>query len=237
MTIDHRPRDPEAWDIGCARDMVRNELVIPHLRELLRRSGARSVIDIGCGSGYIAREVARGLEQSVAWRLIDVDQDTLAYAVRSMSDEHDVQELLIDLTCPAVEGAMQAPFAFAAFTLLEFPMTQTVATNLAAFVDPGGILALYMPDVLADVERAELTTPGLLRRYQRGHCELPKLDKFTQRDYAFHANRLEFIIRDLGAAGLHLVGLDRLPRQSAGDDADGSIFCLRFIRPAEHDAA
>lgn len=232
MTLDRVTRDPRAWDLGCARDAVRNDLVIPHLREMLRRADPCSVIDIGCGSGYIAREVARSLPNPISWQLLDIDARTLEYAVRSMG-EVPVRDHLLDLTRPLDGNELKAPFAFAAFTLMEFAMTPTVAQNLAGLVAGGGTLVLYMPDVLVDIEQAETTTPGLLRRYRAGHCELTKLDKFTQRDYPFHANRLEYVIRDLGTAGMHLVGIDRLPRCRSLHSSADAIFCLRFVLPAE----
>ncbi|HYM45214.1 MAG TPA: class I SAM-dependent methyltransferase [Solirubrobacteraceae bacterium] len=79
-------RDPDAWEQGCATDKVRNEVVIPHLADVLCSLRARSVLDLGSGTGYITRVLAQApWATGISWTLVDIDEQLLRYALASMS--------------------------------------------------------------------------------------------------------------------------------------------------------
>lgn len=222
--------DPIAWEAGCAADRVRNELIIPHLEALLRKTQPRTVAEVGPGTGYVTRALASADWASAThWVLIDRDDELLAFAAASMPVKSSVTTLCHDLTAP-LDGLLAstgADCAFLVFTLLEFPMTETVARNCAELLKPGGELLVYIPDVMRDVITEETVRAGALAEYVEGHAALHKTDRFTGRAYAFHANRVEHLLRDLLSAGMTLISFEIAPRP---DKVKESIYCLGFRR-------
>lgn len=97
-------RPPTLWEQGCRTDEIRNSFVVPTLAGIVERTRPNSVIDIGCGTGYIARGVA-GLVSNPAldWRLLDHAPDMLDFAKEMPVTRGAVQYFLHDLKNCRVE--------------------------------------------------------------------------------------------------------------------------------------
>ena len=225
-------RDPAAWDRACAQDPVRNEIVLPHLARILKDSGLRQVLDIGSGTGYLTRRLsAEPWASEIRWTLVDVRPELLDFAMASVPSGIEAARLEFDLvdTQADVPTERKGDFGFLAFTALEMPFSAAVARNLLNLLVPGGELTIYLPDALADVMTAVTLAkdPEPLAEYVAGHTSLEKTDHFTRTPYAFHANRLEFVIHLMLAAGFSLEALDMPVRPERPSER---IFCLRFRR-------
>ncbi len=217
-------RDPDAWEQGCTTDKVRNEVVVPHLAGVLCSSRARSVLDLGSGTGYVTRTLARApWAAGISWTLVDIDESLLRFALTSMSSSWAVATLVHDLAGAAPPSEIHGDVAFAVFTTLELQITPQLAKNLRAMLNPAGTLLLYLPDVLADVH-ATPAPKETLAAFLTGHAVLEKLDHFTNAHESFHATRLEQLLSVLLAGGLTLTRLEILPRS----DREENIYCLAF---------
>jgi len=217
-----------AWEDGCKGDDVRNNLVLPHLNQLIDGSKFRSVIDIGCATGYITRLLANKHQlKGIEWVLLDSSEEMLHFAIAALGSQLSAKFIKVDITnSEEVQLVHPADMAFIVFTTLEFRMTKRIAQNVADLLIPGGILAIFLPDVLYDVIKSNPNKEDHLWQYADGHCELPKLDKFTKQPYPFHANRIETIIADFLDAGLQLLRLTIYQRNEVGKG--GAIFGLDF---------
>ena len=199
-------RPPELWDRGCAADGGRNEFVVPAIVEAAGKYDLSSVIDIGCGSGYIAREAARGTPRGIAWRLLDYAPEMLAFARGRCVDTANTEFILHDLRLES-RHLPRSQLGYVAYTFLDFPLDDGIARNVAGLIAAGGLLLVFMPDVLEDVIEAAALNPAVLDDYRAGHCSLEKVDKFTAKNVLFEANRVEDVIRRFLRAGLTLTEL------------------------------
>lgn len=191
MKIDESPIavNPEKWDRGCATDQVRNGFVVPYLSRLIEAVGAESVADVGCGSGYITRQLgAMANHAGREWLLIDRDQDAIEYA-RARSLNGRARFVAQDLVQYAdATHAAQVDLAFCAYTLLEIADLQDFASALKRLV-PRGTISVFVPDVFDDiVESTKRTGSGPLRGKFGGHL-LQKRDSFTNEVQTFIARQ------------------------------------------------
>lgn len=199
-------RPPDLWDAGCVADDIRNEFVIPAIVKAVERCDPSSIIDIGCGSGYIAREAARGTASGIAWRLLDYAPEMLAFARGRCVDVASTEFILHDLRAEP-RDLPGSQLGYVAYTFLDFPLDDRIARNVALLIAAGGLLLIFMPDVLEDVIEAAALDPAVLDDYRAGHCSLVKVDKFTAKNVLFEANRVEDVIRRFLRAGLTLTDL------------------------------
>lgn len=203
----HVERPPDLWDQGCATDEIRNQFVIPAIVEFARKSNPSSIIDIGCGSGYIAREVAaRGAPTGIDWRLLDYADEMLSFARTHFAGAAETAFFLHDLRREP-RDLPKSLLGFVAYTFLDFPLNDAIARNIASLIAVGGSLLIFMPDVLEDVIEAAAQDPALLDDYRAGHCSLVKTDKFTAKNVLFEANRVEDVIGRFLRTGLSLMDL------------------------------
>jgi SAM-dependent methyltransferase len=217
-----------AWEEGCRIDEVRNNFVIPHLDKLIEGSKFRSIIDVGCATGYITRQLANKYRtKGIEWVLLDASEQMLRFAVAAMDPQLSVQLVKADITDPKdVQSVNPADMAFMAFTTLEFRMTRRIAQNIADLVVPGGTLVVFLPDVLRDILKSGSQREQHLSEYVNGYCELEKLDKFTKQPYPFYANRIETVVADFLNIGLQLLHFAIYQCNEA--DGENVIFGLDF---------
>ncbi|MGI5269447.1 class I SAM-dependent methyltransferase [Nonomuraea sp. CA-218870] len=214
----------DRWDDGCQSDERRNELVLPYLAGKIRDRNPRTVLDIGCGSGYISRILSRTFADWVIdWILLDDKPDCVRYAVRGVELPARAREIVTDFREP-LSSAIGADLAFVVFSLLEFPFTKQVAENLADCVTAGGDLVIVLPDVLEDLMAAQYQEINLLEQYVKGISCLQKQDKFTGTPYNFFAPRVEEVIAMLTCPAFSLESLSFYGR------AGKRILILDFVR-------
>ena len=197
LTLNDGPieRPPDLWDQGCATDEIRNDFVIPAILDVASTIGPSSIIDIGCGSGYVAREiVARGAANEIHWRLLDYAGEMLSFARMRVSSAARTEFFLHDLRYEP-RDLPKSQLGFVAYTFLDFPLDDVIAHNIASLIATGGTLLIFMPDVLEDVIEAAAQDPTVLHNYRSGHCSIEKTDKFTFKNVLFEANRVENTIQ------------------------------------------
>jgi SAM-dependent methyltransferase len=203
-------RPPELWERGCRTDEIRNSFVVPTLVGIIGRSRPNSVVDIGCGTGYITREVAAQVGPlKPDWRLLDHAPDMLEFAEEMAIPSGRVQYFLHDLTTSPLGQVPVSDLGFLAYTLLDFPLNDEMTHNIAALIAPIGRLIVFLPDVLEDVVERAKEEPGIMDQYIEGHCSLAKKDKFTARNVLFEANRVEYVISMFLETGMFLTKVDR----------------------------
>ncbi|MDH3030141.1 class I SAM-dependent methyltransferase [Methylobacterium fujisawaense] len=208
-------RPPDLWDQGCATDEIRNQFVIPAIIEVASANDPDSIIDIGCGSGYIAREVeAGGIAKGVAWRLLDYSTDMLSFARSRCTDIERTAFIRHDLRVEP-RDIPKSILGYVAYTFLDFLLDETIALHVSDLIMEGGTLLVFLPDVLEDVIEAAGQDPAVLDEYRSGHCSLAKRDKFTSKNVLFEANRVENVIQLFLGAGLVLTHL-RTHRSAKG---------------------
>jgi trans-aconitate methyltransferase len=219
MNVD---RSPQLWESGCTQDPVRNTFVIPCLVSAIERYEPSSIIDIGCGTGYISREVERRLNRPhISWHLLDRAPEMLAFARDKVRGGTNVQYHRRDLCTDVAKGELACDMGFAAYTFLDFALTALASENVSDLIRPGGQLMIFMPDVLEDVIEAGRLRRELLDQYRSGHCTIEKLDKFTRSNVLFEANRVEHVIELFTRKGLVLA--EFLKHEF---DAKRSHYCL-----------
>ncbi|AKU18454.1 class I SAM-dependent methyltransferase [Luteipulveratus mongoliensis] len=121
-----RPSDP--WNVNIHYDRRLADLV---------PAGAQTVLDVGCGDGFLAAAVTERAPHVVGF---DRDAGVLGRARARFADA-PVSWILGDAADPPfVPGSFDAVLSNAA--LHHLPDTHAALTNLAALVRPGGVLAV-----------------------------------------------------------------------------------------------
>lgn len=217
--------NPDKWDLGCATDEVRNGFVVPYLSRLIEAVGAESVADVGCGSGYITRQLgAMANHAGREWLLIDRDEGAIEY-VRARFLNGRSRFVAQDLVQYAdATHAARVDLAFCAYTLLEVADLQDFATALKRLV-PRGTISVFVPDVFEDMlESTKRTGSGPLRGEFGAHL-LHKRDSFTNEVQTFIARQaIEYVAAFLDDR-THLTEL--VAHSSRGG---GRHFALTFSR-------
>jgi SAM-dependent methyltransferase len=216
-------RPPDLWEAGCLGDPIRNEFVIPALEEEILQFKPKTIIDIGCGTGFISRMLAKRLSQfPIQWHLLDNEPSMLRFAQEKSKTARTIFHHL-DLCDHLPNGAPECDLGFIAYTFLDVVVTETVVRNISALIKSTKHLLIFMPDVLEDVIHAAQECPALLQEYRMGHCSLEKLDKFTRAKVFFEANRVEHVIGAFVNKGFKLIRLRR--HQAAHSHIH---YCLEF---------
>lgn len=184
----------EKWDDGCKTHNVRNQFVIPKLVELIDKFKPSRILDIGTGTGYIARSVDESVNVELHWTLIDMDAERINFTESNMPASVNFNTSLIDFTKNEIESG---PFDFVLllFTLLELNLNLELFSKVSKLTSDGGLVVIAMPDSLEDVLKAATTDPSLLTNFVDGRCILGKVDKFTGEHYPFKAHRFEYIVQ------------------------------------------
>lgn len=184
-----------------------------------------TILDVGAGTGYIARAIHERLTYKPNWILLDLNKERL-----SLASEHSPSDMAIELIHGDVFSAPLGARAFDAvlitFTLLEIDDIDRLCKLLATHMSPGAVLALAVPDAWVDVLEYANIDPCIIERYTAGPITIPKRDKFTGEEYPFRAVRIEDLLGRVLKAGFDLFDL------SHGRAGTASAFVLAFRRRA-----
>lgn len=218
------PSEAQLWDNGCRTDPPRNLFVIPEVARILSVERPARVLDVGAGTGYVAREIDKLLAYRPEWTLLDINSERLQLAA-SLKPQAMVQETLCsDVT--RFSGSTSAfDAALATFTLLEISDIAGFAGALWGLLSAGAVLIVALPDAWEDVLAASAARPEVLQEYLGGQTSILKIDKFTSNPYPFRAIRLEVLVQCFLSMGFHLCEILQ--------PAEGSIFLLTFRRCLE----
>lgn len=69
--------EAERWELGSRDDAIRNGFVIPALADIIEQGRPQTILDIGAGTGYVARGINALLSFEPAWTLIDLNRERL----------------------------------------------------------------------------------------------------------------------------------------------------------------
>lgn len=198
------------WDDGCGRDTVRNEFLIPRIASFANRYRPAHIMDVGAGTGYIARNVDTRLSYRPRWTLIDTDRSRLDVALAQRPDRMAADIVIEDLLHPASKYSRpDGDCVLMLFTLLEMIDIPEAIRKVASLVSPGGYLLIALPDVwrdIVDLPGCALTTAA---KFLTEMVSIDKIDGFTKDKYPFNAIRIEAVIAAHLKAGFTLIGLDR----------------------------
>jgi SAM-dependent methyltransferase len=217
--------EAERWERGSKDDPIRNQFVIPALAGLISKHRPDTILDVGAGTGYVAREIDTLLDFEPSWTLIDLNEERLRLAKTHCPDEMKLECLTGNVfDWPWEVGRFDA--VLITFTLLEIQDVDRLCGLISQHTIKGALLAVTMPDAWIDVLEHVVADPDIVRKYVEGPVEIPKLDKFTGERYPFRATRIEDLLGRILTAGFELIRLDH------GRIASQSAFVLAFKRTA-----
>lgn len=201
------------WEQGCRDDHIRNNLIVPELVALIERLRPATIVDLGAGTGYVARAVDEALTYRAKWTLIDNDLARLTVARENAANSMVVTYIKDDIRLLDDNKLNGDKFdlVLLCFTPLEFSSLQLLFGNARSLIDMNGWLALILPDPLQE------TTGSLqeMRRLMGGRVSLQKVDKFTGETYPFYISRNEDVISDALSNGFSLSSLFRIGEEKA----------------------
>jgi SAM-dependent methyltransferase len=221
----HEASEAERWEAGSREDPIRNDFVIPVVARLIKAEHPATILDIGAGTGYVARQIDIRLSFRPKWTLIDLNPERLQLAETYRPAEMELERLAGNVfDWPWEVGRFEA--VLITFTLLEIQDVDRLCSLISAHTTDGALLAVTMPDAWVDVLEYASEDLAVVRRYVDGPVEIPKVDKFTGQQYPFRATRIEDLLGRVLKAGFDLVDLEH------GRVGDQSAFVLAFRRRA-----
>jgi SAM-dependent methyltransferase len=182
-----------AWERGCQADALRNEFIVPSVIRFLQQDMPGRILDVGAGTAYIPRAVDRQLSYRPQWTVLDLNAHRIALARTLKPAEMLLEWLQADIT-KRLPPSEPYHAALLTFTLLEFSQLGQVLKNVADVITRDGLLILALPDVWRDALRHAAEGSRFAAALLEGQAEIPKIDKFTGKEYPFHAHRIEQII-------------------------------------------
>lgn len=202
-----------SWEQGCHDDPVRNEVVVPELVELIERLRPRTIVDLGAGTGYVARKVDAVLGYKPDWTLVDSDQGRLSISQTRATADMRVAYVEDDITLVAAGKLAGVKFdlVLLCFTMLEFTSTRAAFKSAYPLVEDSGLVVLVLPDPVQELVEDFSTFEGVLS----GRVTASKIDKFTGLEYPFYVSRNEDIISDAIYCGFELSFIKRLGSEKA----------------------
>lgn len=199
---------PEAdlWERGSRDDRLRNEFVIPAIVRLLEFKCPPRLLDVGAGTGYVARTVDSLLSFRARWTLIDTNRERMELAERLRPEGMAAETVVGDVFAWPAEGR-KFDAIILSFTLLEITGVERLLEIFKERLAEGGLLLVVLPDAWADVLRRSRVDPNVIERFLSDSVDVPKVDKFTKSQYPFHAMRTESLIEAATESGFDLYSL------------------------------
>jgi len=197
------PAEAAAWDRGCWSDEARNRFVIPSVEGLINRINALTIMDVGCGTGYVCQRLP-GLD--VRWTLLDASAAMVDFARRALFGRSNVGYVTASLSV-AVDRQLVSlhDIVLSVYSILEVYDLQAFARACRFTVRDSGVVALYLPDCLEDI------APGphlAFEEFRAGVTRVRKLNAFTRTELVFLARRVEQYLAAFTTEGFALVGLE-----------------------------
>lgn len=217
----------DLWEQGYLDNPVRNQFIIPEVARLFNSEIPGTVLDVGCGTGYMAREIDRRVKHSIHWTLLDTDAERIRFAEANRPSGFSGQ-ILNDTLASVAKSEQEFSSILVSFTLLEIGATPENVDLLVGLCRPGGLIVVALPDVIVDVwksfsKRGEPNFPDFIEQ----PVALAKVNAFTGTRYPFVAERLDSIILKFISGGMVLEHMIR-----RNFDEEG-FFLLAFRRRSD----
>jgi len=160
-------------------------------------------MDVGCGTGYVCQRLP---EPPVRWTLLDMSTAMVDFARRALVTRDNVNYVTSSFSDAAVRQLVSPQdLVLSAYSILEIHDLQEFARACRLTVRDGGVVALYIPDCLEDIEPG----PGLaFEKFRAGVTRVRKLNAFTRTELVFFARRVEQYLAAFTAEGFALVALE-----------------------------
>lgn len=172
----------------------------PMLVQLLVDCGLRdgmSIVDLGCGSGRIAKYIGKRMHD-VEYLGIDVVPELLDYA-RSQTPEHFRFVLNHELAIPAPDNSADFLFAFSVFTHLLHEESIIYLDHARRVVRPGGLIVFTILEM-----QASWPIFGVTYQTLKNGGKNPHLNMFVEREQiALWAKHLDLDVVSLDAGEPH----------------------------------
>ena len=219
--------EAKKWDDGCCTCDIRNGFIIPEIAAMLNRQQVTSIVDLGAGTGYIARQIYSLLEHPHTWLLIDKSEARCQVAKAKVGSNADISIRCADIFETDSVGGPETIYIFCN-TALEMKLTGDRLDHLAGLARRSLGMLVSIPDTLSDVLKDTQVEDGFAK-FKEGTVELSKTDDFTGDFYPFHAHRPIEIVFQFLQRGLCLSAIRRTDQDdgqylflfSASDLADG----------------
>jgi len=197
------------WEIGSSSDEVRNHFLIPRISEIVRSLRPARILDVGCSTGYLARQIDKDLDYRPSWTLLDHNEDVLRFAEDLLPPNFRGEFVASDYESYVPDHSYET--IIISFTLLEMADSSSVLRHSASLLVDNGQILISLPDSLADIVdyAEELQTFAPLRTFLTTDVSIPKTDKFTGEAYPFSAKRVTRTISQAMSEGLSLTTLLR----------------------------
>jgi ubiquinone/menaquinone biosynthesis C-methylase UbiE len=186
QTILPVPIDPTSWDRGCERDPARVFFVVPSISHVIDSHNVKRAIDVGCGTGFLARKV-ESTAKPTQWTLLDRDADVLDYAQRVWQSTNT--PILVNSTAEELVGSgnySSYDLAVIAYTMLEVADLDAFVSAVKSLV-PKGVIAAYLPEPPACIASNDMAVQFVEGRVNGGadFMKVDKINRFTQRKQTY----------------------------------------------------
>jgi ubiquinone/menaquinone biosynthesis C-methylase UbiE len=214
-------QEAERWEAGCKADQLRNAFIVPQIVTRLQAAQPLRIIDVGCGTGYVARAVDDQLVYCPEWTLLDINSARLQLCDEIRPHKMRHQTVCSDILKFEPESLFDA--ALLTFTMIEIADAEGTLAAVSRVLRMGGALLIALPDSWEDAIQL-LPNDIAVKKLLDGRVEIPKTDKFTGAVYPFYALRIERAIQICLAAGFVLSDLIRSVGYSP------TAYLLQFVR-------
>jgi SAM-dependent methyltransferase len=208
-----------AWDQGCAGDVIRNDFIVPSMVSIFASERPARILDVGAGTGYIARAIDAQLTYRPIWTLLDIDDRRIEVALSLTPANMQANGVVSKISDFAAPEDYQA--VMLTFTLLEAEDSAAMINDAVRLLDNRGVLVIAIPDVWRDALELADEEPTAPFRLLSETLDLSKTDKFTGAPYPFYAMRTETLISSVLG---HPCVLERLSRGGPQDEAYLLVF-------------
>ena len=144
------------------------------LRLLAKRpDGPKSYLDVGCGTGWVARQVAKSGEASAAGQ--DVAEGLIGFGIEQAQAEQlsDLQFAVADATQALIVGPHDVVSCFDALEHIPVRLHGALITRIAAELKPGGYFVARIPHMAG--RDNQIVEERVFPKVVRQHCKLAGL--------------------------------------------------------------
>ena len=162
--VNNETSEAERWEQGSRADEMRNSFIVPEVARIVETHRPKTILDVGAGTGYIARAIHERLSYQPRWVLLDRNEERLRLATAHRRPDMALEVVAGNVFCwPLGERRFDA--VIITFTLLEIDDIERLCTLLASHMEERAVLALAMPDAWVDVLEYSKKDPGIVERY------------------------------------------------------------------------
>jgi ubiquinone/menaquinone biosynthesis C-methylase UbiE len=208
----------QRWEAGCVLDRCRNEFVVPAITNVLAERRPSRILDLGAGTGFVARVVDQALCYSPSWTLLDCDQARLSIAADNAPSSMKYHLVHQDsLEYLRLASLIKYDAIIICFTILEFSAYDELLYSCAQALNFEGELIIVLPDPWEELISSAKPVSQLLT----GRVSINKIDKFTGKLYPYYISRIEQVISNVLAFGLAVTKLTR-------SDGSSPVYVMAF---------